>query len=139
MTTSGSATEFDLPNALSRPNDITPGSDGNVWFTEAGTNAIGRITTAGVITEFPVPAPPVGLTAGPDGNLWFTERGKIGRMTTAGAVTELALPNPDMFPYKIVARPDGNLWFTLAGGDWDWDGWDNSRLRASPRCSTPET
>ena len=121
MTTSGAATEFALPNALSRAGDVTPGPDGNVWFTETGANVIGRITTSGTITEFAVPAPPGGLTAGPDGNIWFTEPGKIGRLTTAGTVTELALPGPEMFPFKIVARPDGSLWFTLAGGEWDYD------------------
>ncbi len=31
------------------------GTDGNLWFTEADANQIGRITPAGVITEFPVP------------------------------------------------------------------------------------
>ena len=39
-------------------------------------NQIGRITTAGVITEFPIPTAgsgPAGIAAGPDGNLWFTE------------------------------------------------------------------
>jgi virginiamycin B lyase len=55
---------------------ITAGPDGNLWFTEYGGNKIGRITTAGVITEFPIPtddSEPWGITSGPDGNLWFTE------------------------------------------------------------------
>ena len=37
---------------------------------------IGRITPAGVITEYRLPNPlsaPCEITAGPDGNLWFTE------------------------------------------------------------------
>jgi virginiamycin B lyase len=47
-----------------------------IWFTESNANQIGRITTAGVFTEYPIPTAnsvPVGITAGPDGNLWFTE------------------------------------------------------------------
>jgi hypothetical protein len=39
-------------------------------------NQIGRITTEGTITEYPIPTPdsgPNGITAGPDGALWFTE------------------------------------------------------------------
>jgi len=32
------------------------GADGALWFTEQNVNRIGRITTAGVITEFPVPS-----------------------------------------------------------------------------------
>ena len=43
-------------------------------------DAVGRITTAGVLTEFPVAgAQPNGIVTGPDGNLWFTEQqaGKV--------------------------------------------------------------
>src|SRR6185436_11779124 len=78
-------TEYPVPTAGS-PQDITAGPDGNMWFTEIAGNKIGRITPAGVITEFPVPtaaSKPVGITAGPDGNLWFGEGdgNKIGRIT----------------------------------------------------------
>jgi streptogramin lyase len=66
---------------------ITAGPDGNLWFTEYGGNKIGRITTAGSITEFAIPTAnsgPTGITAGHDGNLWFTESNgnKIGRITS---------------------------------------------------------
>src|SRR5262249_2449669 len=48
-------------------------------------NRIGRITTSGVITEFPIPtanSAPVGINPGPDGNMWFTEiqGNKVGRV-----------------------------------------------------------
>ena len=64
--------------AGAQPTSIVAGPDGNLWFTEFnGGNRIGRITTAGVITEFSTGitagALPYGITAGPDGNLWFTE------------------------------------------------------------------
>ncbi|HEX9149352.1 MAG TPA: hypothetical protein VF958_09350, partial [Thermoanaerobaculia bacterium] len=99
------------------------GSDGNLWFTENGnTNLaelgrIGRITPAGVITEFPIPTPesqPIDIAAGPDGNLWFTESyaNKIGRITPSGVVTEFIIPTPLSEPISITAGPDGNLWFT---------------------------
>ena len=44
--------------------------------------AIGRITTAGVITEFPIAAgeAPSGITSGPDGALWFALAGSSGNM-----------------------------------------------------------
>jgi hypothetical protein len=63
-------------------------------------NKIGRITTTGVLTEFPVPtsnSAPTGIALGSDGNLWFTEVGanKIGRITTAGV-----LPNS---PFRRAA------------------------------------
>ena len=59
----------------SDPFGITAGPDGALWFTETFNGKIGRITTAGLITEFPVPAKFGQLnmiTAGPDGALWFT-------------------------------------------------------------------
>jgi streptogramin lyase len=48
-------TEFSLSTAGSLPNGITMGPDGALWFTETGANKIGRVTTAGVISEFPIP------------------------------------------------------------------------------------
>ena len=71
-------------------------------------NQIGRITTAGVVTEFPIPTAgsfPTGIATGPDDNLWFTEElgNKIGRITPAGVVTEFPVPTADSGPYR--SRP----------------------------------
>jgi streptogramin lyase len=104
----------------SRPNEITVGPDGNLWFTEGASNRIGRITTAGVVTEFSAGitpgSAPFGITAGPDGNLWFTEFAAIGRITPTGVVTEfptgIGLGGE---PNEITTGPDGNLWFTASG------------------------
>src|ERR1039457_6703155 len=89
--------EFGIPSAASSGHyAITAGPDGNLWFVEHTGNMIGRITTAGVITQFAIPtanSAPYGITLGPDGNLWFTESvGKIGRITTAGTITEFTIP-----------------------------------------------
>ena len=72
--------------AGSAPQQIVKGNDGALWFTEKGSNAIGRITTTGVVTELAVPtagSPPCGLTVGLDGTLWFTELNgnRIGKVT----------------------------------------------------------
>ena len=105
---------------------ITPGPDGNLWFSERTGNRIGRITPAGVVTEFggltPYPSTcevnwpggPTGITLGGDGNLWFSEvcNGLIGRITPQGAVTEFAVPTLDSKPWAITTGPDGNVWFT---------------------------
>src|SRR5262249_61463950 len=88
-----SVTEFPIVNDMnSRPQGITRGPDGNLWFTENSANRIGRITPAGVVTEFSAGITPGGrphqITAGPDGNLWFTENAsRHGRLTTAGRMT----------------------------------------------------
>ena len=72
-------TEFLTPTAGSQPFGITRGPDGNVWFAEGLAEKIGRITPAGVVTEFALPpgTQPVQITAGPDGNLWFTEQNNL--------------------------------------------------------------
>ena len=52
------------------------GPSGALWFTEASGNRIGRITTSGTITEYPIPTAssyPEGIAPGPDSALWFTE------------------------------------------------------------------
>jgi virginiamycin B lyase len=57
---------------------VCAGPDGNVWFGELD-DRIARITPAGAITEFAIPAAggvPSGCTSGPDGKVWFTERNK---------------------------------------------------------------
>src|SRR5260370_24738188 len=70
-------TEFQLPKG-SGPIDITTGSDGALWFTDGTGLRVGRITTDGVITEFPIPIPlgvssslPYHITAGAHGPLWI--------------------------------------------------------------------
>src|SRR5260370_38696413 len=51
--------EFQLRTS-SGPIDITTGPDGAMWFTDGVGLRIGRITTAGGITEFPLPPPASG-------------------------------------------------------------------------------
>jgi virginiamycin B lyase len=120
---SGAVTEFVLPTPDARPLDIVGGSDGNLWFTERFGGNIGRITPAGVITEFSVGAPngphPWGIAKGPDGALWFAEyaANSIGRITVDGSVTKFSLPRPNTCPQYIAAGPDGNLWFTTVCGN----------------------
>jgi virginiamycin B lyase len=108
-------TEYAVPfNGL---NGIAAGPDGAMWFS--GTGNIGRITTAGVVTSYPLPTSTAGsyaIAAGPDGAMWFTEYygtslAKIGRITTSGVFTEYALPDPTSEPTSITAGPDGALWF----------------------------
>lgn len=101
------------------PHGITAGPDGNVWFTERGSNAIGKITPTGLVTSYPC-APcnqPTYIVFGPDGNFWFTENagGYVDKMTLAGAATRVAsLPGNGMM---IVDGPDGNLWMGNDGSN----------------------
>jgi streptogramin lyase len=74
------------------PYGITPGPDGNLWFTEVNGNQIGKITPSGVITEYKIPTSnsmPRGIATGPDSNLWFAESAgnKIGKLEITMAAT----------------------------------------------------
>jgi len=66
--------EFRLPNRGSLPNGIVAGADGNIWFTELASRKLGRLSPAGDLTEYPLPAigTPLSIAAGPGGALWLT-------------------------------------------------------------------
>jgi streptogramin lyase len=118
FTLGGATTEF--PVTFPGPQQVTVGPDGNIWFT--GPGKVGRVTPAGVVTEFAVPNLLSGadIEKGPDGNLWFTEfdAHRIASISTSGQLAEHPIPVPSPFPANvalpngITLGPDGNLWFT---------------------------
>jgi hypothetical protein len=87
-----------------------------LWFTESSSDRVGKITTAGVVTEFSTGitagAFPYLICAGPDGNLWFTESvgNRVAKITTTGTVTEYSVGS-GRNPNEICVGPDGNIWF----------------------------
>ena len=120
MTLEGEFTRFDVDHGVSGPGGLMAGPDGALWFTMG--DAIGRITTAGVVSLFPVPAldPSVLVlgvpVAGPDGAVWFTTGydGRIGRVTSDGIMSFVAVP-PDpgtiAVANQLTRGADGALWF----------------------------
>jgi len=126
MTTSGVSTLYPLARASGSLLSITSGPDGALWFTELYPPKIGRITTAGVITEFDLPSQadssegPRGITSGPDGALWFSSS-YVGRITTSGNLTQFPLQQALSGQIlnateSILTGADGALWFGLTGG-----------------------
>ncbi|HYG96363.1 MAG TPA: hypothetical protein VD741_04570 [Solirubrobacterales bacterium] len=98
--------------------DIATGPTGDIWFTNRGTNEVGRVTPQGQVTtlQHEQVFDPRWITPGPDGNMWFTQWGGIGKVTPTGAITnfrEGLIPNAT--PGEIVSGPNGRLWFI--GGD----------------------
>jgi len=87
--TNGTGLTFYRLGATSTPDSIIAGPDGNLYFGEYGSSTagrIGRITTAGQITEFNLPAtqgtfPVLGLTV-QGGNIWFANNAhaKVGML-----------------------------------------------------------
>jgi virginiamycin B lyase len=131
MTLSGRVTEFPTPTRVSNPQGvpgqtsnpfaITVGPDGALWFTESMADQIGRVTTTGTFSEYPLPsrasvhANPEAITVGPDGAVWFTEplTGKLGRIDPAShAITEVAGVGGAgrIGGVSLAPGPDGRLW-----------------------------
>ena len=59
-----------------QPRSIIAGPDGDLWFTEENLRRLGRITTAGVVTEYPLTLAnagrPAEIARGPNRTLWIT-------------------------------------------------------------------
>ena len=110
------------------PTSITTGPDKALWFTEA--NQIGRISTTGKITQFPLPkgslpggVSPAMILSGPEHSLWWyaTISGAAGwgfpsptdiyRITTRGVVTATPLPADVNAITGMAGSSDGSLWF----------------------------
>jgi len=125
MTTSGTVTTY-TDRSLAGPGSITAGPDGALWFTNDGTfdngrptadtGSIGRITTSGTVTEYPLPngIKAIYIVVGQDGALWFTDgnSGTLGRITTAGLIDDFLTPTSTSQPFGIASGPDGAIWFT---------------------------
>ena len=134
--TSGGVIEYALPNPISPGSScsdcglasagaIAAGADGNIWFSDAGRRAVGRITPSGVVTEFAFSTEigvPYGIGAGPDGNIWVTTNSGGGRQDSIVRVTpdgslasfQAGTRTDGVFgtgPESIATGPDGNLWF----------------------------
>jgi virginiamycin B lyase len=113
VTTTGKSTSFTVGSG---PESICVGPDRALWFTESAARALGRLTTGGAFTEFPIgdsSANASGIAAGPDGALWFTDGTGIGRMTVAGKLKHYTVTGGLA---QINTGPDGAMWFTSSFG-----------------------
>jgi streptogramin lyase len=108
-----------FPVSEGQTNSLTVGPDGNIWFAENNSmrndSLIGRMTTAGVLTEFkpPVPLANVGQVAGaPDGSMYFNDvvSGNSGKLDPAtGKITMISTA----FLACFVDSPPKYLWLCL--------------------------
>jgi virginiamycin B lyase len=113
MTVDGSFESWPLPRPQSGPVQIVAGPDGALWFTEQAGYRIGRISTDGEISEFPLRPglAPAGIAAGTEGDLWFATDKRVGRITTEGEIDTWPVPGADNL-YNIAVGEDGDVWIT---------------------------
>ena len=110
------------------PEYLAAGAGGkNIWFTDTGSPAIGKVTPSGAITEYctsqnadspaEIADAPFSITVGPNGDAWFTEAGQaIGKITPGGEITRYRPGlNRGSRPDAITLGNDGNFWFTDEG------------------------
>lgn len=86
--------EYRVPVCTSVITAITAGPDGAMWF--ATLDGIGRLTTGGDFTEFPVREKgnkiKFAIAAGPDGAIWFIEQAGDILRGGGGSIGRLDLP-----------------------------------------------
>jgi streptogramin lyase len=116
-------TTFDMPTptAASQPNEIEPGPDDSLWFTESApaVSKVGVVdAVSGQIEEIPLgaSAAPLIPVTGPDGDIWVTESGtsRIARINPVTHYVETVFDTATAGSgvSGIALGPDGNLWYT---------------------------
>jgi hypothetical protein len=124
---------------VSQVGEIIADPKGALWFAGGDTagpcDNVGRITTKGRITAFPLPIyprpgfnrynnlHPSSITKSQDGALWFaaTRVNVVGRVTRTGFVTLYPLPggavdDDTWVERSITTGPDGALWIANKRG-----------------------
>jgi streptogramin lyase len=116
MTPAGVFTRFDVPDgALGQglPTRITQGIGGDLWWVDRTNARIGRISTSGQITTYPVSGVYESRTmaVGPDGRMWSTDTSTITKVTAAGVVTSEPFGFGEIVPRDAALAQDGATWF----------------------------
>jgi streptogramin lyase len=114
-TSGAQITEYSTPTASSDPLGIALGPDGNLWFVEFNPDLFAKISTSGVITEYPGVLNPANFTnlvviaQGPDGNMWIPQGGGAVRFAVTNptaAVTPGFTDTAQTGPTAICGSPD---------------------------------
>jgi virginiamycin B lyase len=116
MTADGTITSYSISN-ISELWSITSGPDGALWFglydKLSKSYGIGRITTGGAYTFYPVSDSVGEVTMGRNNDIWFVEPNSnlISNITTNGQLTEYSLPNIGAIPIAIAHLGNGTFAF----------------------------
>jgi virginiamycin B lyase len=123
MLATGEVTSFVL-SPEGTTGQIAAGPDGALWFTGGVFNSVSRITTSGVVTEYPLTTPssfPTGITSGPDGAIWLVENnaGNVARATACGIGTSLSYTYSTLtvsFDVSITTPATWQAWVVTGSG-----------------------
>ncbi len=128
-------TEYPLPvgvSSTSGPSVIETGPDDALWFGAfADTGYVGRITTTGQVTTYPVPdgATPIAIAFGPNNTLWYiaeqggfgpTELGSLNLSQATAGTSNGFTPTYSGLSTQLkglALGPDGNIWVSDAGNN----------------------
>ncbi|HLX56079.1 MAG TPA: hypothetical protein VKR83_03565, partial [Ktedonobacteraceae bacterium] len=118
---SATHTDFTEPGDFSSPGFLAIDGQGNIWFTEPTTDAIGELTPTGTgvwnqwgtVAGITAGSAPYNLAFDRNGNIWFTEanRDAIGFFnTTTHQVVETTI-KAGSDPDGMLADATGTMWF----------------------------
>ncbi|HTV92216.1 MAG TPA: hypothetical protein VMG98_05830, partial [Verrucomicrobiae bacterium] len=117
-------TQISEYGGYSAPFGITKGPDGNIWFTDQGTQEVEAFNPASLAiqSQYATGASLWDLATGSDGALWVADQSNGGalRMTTAGIATQYPFSGT---PQGIAAGPNGLMLIAdnTSGGVWTLD------------------
>ncbi|MBN8868145.1 MAG: hypothetical protein J0H98_11380 [Solirubrobacterales bacterium] len=113
---------FDVPTGNAGVSGIVRGSDGAIWFAESEANRLGRISTDGKVTEFPIVATddldqpmidPHELVASGNWLYVLMDFGHILRFDPADPTHPENFYDPPgwQWPDSLAAGPAGGVWY----------------------------
>lgn len=115
----GVTSEYAVPVAKTQLTAIGVGPDDTIWFTDAESQALGRLDPASQdIAEYPQPSQfsPKCLAVSGSGIVWFCTKVGLGRFDPTSQKTTI-IPLVKAFPpNRIVAGYEDEIWFTSGGG-----------------------
>ena len=116
ITTAGAVTYYAVAipgqsDTYSPVDQVITGPDGNIWFSQFRTSAVGIVSSAGIQRRFTLSSAKgvSGLTVGGDGNVWATNLNKLVmyRITPGGTVTEFPVGTQVA---EVATASTGDVW-----------------------------
>lgn len=125
QTEAGEVSEFRTLKKASSPTSLQVADNGDVWFTQQGSGALGRFQPEDRrFTDYPLPssaARPLGIAVDDSrGRVWYTDRqnAKVGYIDQkTGKTREYDTPILNSEPSTITVDQTGNVWFDQRSDD----------------------